>query len=788
MKNRKRMLLAALLFTFSWLLILPILHTPSVHAKDYKKICQALWEFPLGRADLKKHPVILFPKNNQSFTWTDESRVFTSGNKSYDAYYDDHYIYLGHMPVVVCRDPEQKRVAIRFVHSVSHSGKNVPHRVHEMYSFEKTSILEDTISPVAGFIDDIGGEFTITASYVDDKWGHKPSPPVHFSIWSISKFPVLEDQVSIVLPAKGQTYIGTIPVKIKLPETMTKPGKLTLGWSAKGTKDTASIFSRDYQQIKPAPYFETTQDLKELLANVDASFGDILGFTLYVYWDEHGDYDASVNFQAVERLKIPKNLMPDTTELASKLQFTKSSNSANSMQLPLRVVPMAKNFQRTEPVPIRITDTPFSRLPFELRYRAGTTGPYKSIPKPKHNFTRKNGQTILTLYPTNPGQYQVRFRANHKSAWTPWQSFQVTGQAGAAELTKNMKFNPAAARAINPQPEPPGKTARFRINNTISPNSINPQPEPPGKTARLTQLPLRIVPVATKFQLPATVPIRISNTPFSRLPFELRYRTGTTGPYKPISKIKHNFTRKNGQTILTLHPDRPGQYQVRFRANHKAAWTPWQSFQVTAGGAKLARNIKMLKMHPAALNRPIKIPNATKKSIKPQSKPEKRNVRRSHMPVRKVNGQVRTRANTNGLTTKPISIVMPTVISPKKGQKFMLTGKAVHIKAAITHARGQKIRVQVEQRRKGRFVRLKKGITIRPGKDQTSVDILVQATGEYRVRAKNNWPKAPWSHWTNFAVDRLMKNMPRLQPHGMRGQPGMEHGSLLAQPSLTGPR
>ena len=171
----------------------------------------------------------------------------------------------------------------------------------------------------------------------------------------------------------------------------------------------------------------------------------------------------------------------------------------------------------------------------------------------------------------------------------------------------------------------------------------------------------------------------------------------------------------------------------------------------------------MLKMHPAALNRPIKIQNATKKNIKPQSKPEKRNVRRPHMPVRKVNAQVRTRANTNGLTTKPISIVMPTVKSPKNGQKFMLTGQAMHIKAAITHAKGQKIRVQVEQRRKGRFVRLKKGITIRPGKNQTSVDILAQATGEYRLRARNDWPKASWSHWTTFSVDQLMKHPPQLQ-------------------------
>jgi len=275
--------------------------------------------------------------------------------------------------------------------------------------------------------------------------------------------------------------------------------------------------------------------------------------------------------------------------------------------------------------------------------------------------------------------------------------------------------------------------------------SINPQPEPPGKTARTMRMPLQVVPIGKKFQLSAAIPFQIRNTPFSRLPFEVRYRSGSTGPYKAASRIRHEFARKNGQTMLTLHPDKPGQYQVRFRANHKSAWTPWQSFQVTGPNraAHLARNIKL---HPAST-----------RAINPQPEPSGKNARMLHTTIQRPKRLVGNISTTNTLTAKPISLVAPTITTPKNGQKFMLTGKSTHIKAKISHASGQQVRVQVEQKKKGHFVPIKKGITIHSGKSTTSVDIVARGTGQYRLRAKNSSGKASWSGWTKFTVDHLMK-------------------------------
>jgi hypothetical protein len=280
--------------------------------------------------------------------------------------------------------------------------------------------------------------------------------------------------------------------------------------------------------------------------------------------------------------------------------------------------------------------------------------------------------------------------------------------------------------------------------------SINPQPEPPGKTARAMRMPLQVIPIAKHFQLSTAVPIKIRNTPFSRLPFEVRYRSGSTGSYKAATRISHKFARKNGQTTLILHPDRTGQYQVRFRANHKSAWTPWQSFQVTGPNraAHLARN---MQLHPVST-----------RAINPQPEPPGTNARMLHTTMRRPKGQLGDISTTNTLTAKPISIVTPTILTPKNGQKFMLTGNSIHIQARIGHANGQKIKVQVEQKRKGGFVPIRKGVQVHPGTTQSSVDILAGGPGAYRLRVKNSGNRASWSRWTTFTVDRLMQHPPQL--------------------------
>ena len=261
---------------------------------------------------------------------------------------------------------------------------------------------------------------------------------------------------------------------------------------------------------------------------------------------------------------------------------------------------------------------------------------------------------------------------------------------------------------------------------------------------------LRILPVKLLHNLNAPVHIQIKNTPFSRLPFELRYRAGATEAYKTVASSRHEFSRKNGQTVLTLHPDRPGQYQVRFRANHKSSWTSWQSFQVT-GPNKVARLARNIKLNPAAA-----------RAINPQPEPPGKNARMLHTTMQLPIRTVENISASNGLTAKPTPIVAPKVQSPHNGQKFMLAGKSMHIKARISHANGQKIGVQVQRKQKGNFVNMQKGIQINQGKMETTVDIPIFQTGSYRIRVSNGSKGAFWGDWTTFYVDRLMKNTPCL--------------------------
>jgi hypothetical protein len=154
-------------------------------------------------------------------------------------------------------------------------------------------------------------------------------------------------------------------------------------------------------------------------------------------------------------------------------------------------------------------------------------------------------------------------------------------------------------------------------------------------------------------------------------------------------------------------------------------------------------------------------PGATR-AINPQPEPPGKQTRVFHTSVGRQDRLAAGRSRATGLTAKPIPIVMPTIKSPQNGQKFMLTGKSMHITARISHANGQKIGVQVQRKQKGNFANMRKGIRINQGKMETTVNILISQTGTYRLRVSNGSKGASWAGWTTFTVDRLMKKAPRL--------------------------
>ena len=290
---------------------------------------------------------------------------------------------------------------------------------------------------------------------------------------------------------------------------------------------------------------------------------------------------------------------------------------------------------------------------------------------------------------------------------------------------------------------------------SLNTHGINPQPEPPGKQMRNVAAQLVIMPHPRSFRPGTPIQLVIKNAPTSRVPFELRYRPAPGAPYKPVKQPRHSFSRKNGVTTLHLELKQPGEYQFRFRANHKAPWTRWSSLTVadnTAGPA-LAHTTRMAPANGARL-------------INPQPEPPgKVRHRQTHGMVEKGKKLPLNRASFSPVpAAKKMSVAPPKIEQPRNGQKFLLAGNSVQVQARIRYAGREKMQVDVQRETDHRFRAIQPRISFSASGATTTATIHLDRTGRYRLRVRAG-SSGRWSGWTTFNVDRLMNTNTM---HGLR--------------------
>ncbi|HHL32953.1 MAG TPA: hypothetical protein ENJ30_01155 [Desulfobulbaceae bacterium] len=365
-------------------------------------------------------------------------------------------------------------------------------------------------------------------------------------------------------------------------------------------------------------------------------------------------------------------------------------------------------------------------------------------------FAHKDEKGFLHPEEYSPWLYVKMLPKLKTPVQIPQKSFIPVKTVSAAQVNKSGSAGKMAQKSINPQPEPPGKQLR-----TISKNLV-------------------IMPHPRNFRPGAPIQIAIKNTPFSRVPFELRYRPAPGTPYQAIKHPKHSFKRTNGMTSLRLVLKQPGQYQLRFRANHKAPWTGWSSLTVMDNPAKAAALAHQIHMAPATGSR----------MINPQPEPPGK-VRRHQVRIHGTAGKGKehpiTRASSSpAATARKIHIAPPKIEQPRNGQKFLLTGKSVQVQAQISYAGKQKIQVELQRKTGHRFSAIHPRMSFTKSRAITTATISLQLTGSYRLRVRAG-SNARWSGWTTFNVDTLMNNMPSLQQH----TPAPEQKTPTKKPALS---
>ena len=375
-------------------------------------------------------------------------------------------------------------------------------------------------------------------------------------------------------------------------------------------------------------------------------------------------------------------------------------------------------------------------------------------------------------------EYRVRVAFAHKDEkgflhpeeYSPWLYVKMLPRLKTPAQIPQKSFIPAKSISAA-QLKKPGPAG------IMGQKSINPQPEPPGKQLRTIPKNLVIVPHPRSFRPGTPIAISIKNTPFSRVPFELRYRPAPGKAYQMVKHPKHSFKRINGVTSLRLELKQPGEYQLRFRANHKAPWTNWSSFQIMKNPAKAA-----------ALAQKMRVTPVTARMINPQPEPPGK-VRRHQ--VHKTAGKEKKHPNTvasfsPAATARNIHIAPPKIERPRNGQKFLLTGKNVQVQAQITYAGKQKIQVELQRQTGHRFSAIHPRMSFTKSHATTTATISLQQTGSYRLRVRAG-SNARWSGWTTFTVDKLMKNMPSLQQHTPaleQKTPAKKNPTLSTKPAL----
>ena len=566
------------------------------------------------------------------------------------------------------------------------------------------------------------GEF-IREFYIDD-----------LSTKTIGRASLLQDQtkfvseinqgLAILFPKQDQTYEGkAIPVKISVPKTIKKGAQLSLFWEAVSGKH-AGLLDTQTAVVQPGETYETAQDTAQFVPWMQGSDGRV---KLKAILEEGGS--AGLIIKEVI-FKIPV--------LGTPIQKEEKKSGTFSLDTPIFAAPdEGQIFMAPATVEMKILHAKEEGIFTQLQYCPFSTDKMAILHYQDSNLkpvttSTKEGTTTVTYRIDKPGFWRVQATTTGKLAFSSeWRAFKVdtlkntTAKSVKLVMPQELTSNKAPVQIPQKSFIPAKNISATQLKkakpaDNIAQKSINPQPEPPGKQSRNIPKNLIIMPHPHSFRPGAPIQIAIKNTPFSRVPFELRYRLTPDAPYQAIKHPKHAFSRTNGVTTLRFSLKKPGGYQLRFRANHKAPWTGWSSLTV--------------------MNNPVRTTALARQ--------------------RKENA-------INGATTSPtvtaqkIHVAPPRIEQPRNGQKFLLSRKNVQVQVRTSYAGKQKIQVEVQLQAGNRFSTIHPRMSLTSNRATTTATIRLQQTGNYRLRVRAG-SSAHWSGWTTFTVDTLMKNVPTL--------------------------
>ncbi len=563
---------------------------------------------------------------------------------------------------------------------------------------------------------------------------------------------LLLDTPIFTAPAEGQVFMAPARVEVSMLHRQEVQVRTELAYCPFSKKKTAIL---SYQKSAIKPVVKKQQEK---------------GKTTLIYTLEKPGY---YQIRAVNNDKIGvwsqwRSFKVDTldSKTVSSVKLTSPQGLASSKAPQILSPANHAVFQEGQPITVKINTHGITKpMTDEVQYKGedkrfhllytGTAG---------HS---KNGGVVETPLSINDphfqqqtgkaSEYRVRIAFAHTDEkgyegflypeeWSNWRYFTIIPRLKIPTQIPQKSFNPSVGVSAA-QPH------QIKTIGKVGNKSINPQPEPPGKQISKITMPLAVMVHPRIFRPTGSIKISVKNTPFRRVPFELRYRPAPGQPYRLVKAPSHSFSRTNGVTSLHLSLKRQGEYQVRFRKNHKAPWTGWSSFQVLKNPARAAVSAQKMRMTPTA-----------SRMINPQPEPPGKVLNKRTFPhmTPGMAPMKKTPRLTPVNTAVKIHIAPPKIRKPHNGQKFLLTGNKVHVKAQVEYTGREHLQLEVQQKKKGRYIPLRPEIRLSKTGNITVADIPLSATGNYRlrVRAGNN---GHWSKWTTFTVDRLMKTMPALR-------------------------
>ncbi len=262
----------------------------------------------------------------------------------------------------------------------------------------------------------------------------------------------------------------------------------------------------------------------------------------------------------------------------------------------LQATGIKRHYLAPATVQITLQNAIHSRVPFDLRYRSAKNSSFTQMKQHTVRFSRTGNQTKATFTLKQAGDYQVRFRTNYKSPWTPWQSFSVGNISHVAQRIKatGLHGNPAVipaamsvpvdARAINPQPEPPGKQMRIRSGQPTGQSKLHTiNTKKPARHIRPAPPKIASPKNGRKFLLTGKnlhIKAEISHAAGQRLVANVQYKDkGRFDRLKSVVIMRSN--KKETKTTIDMEITKTGNYRLRVRPIAKdARWGNWRNFSV----------------------------------------------------------------------------------------------------------------------------------------------------------------------------------------------------------------